>query len=105
MLGDILKNPGIPGFKYNDINTKFGTVFSDLFQILFYLAAFLAFFWFVWGAFQYILAGGEKESLANARKRMTWAIIGFIFILLSFALTKYVFEILQPNSISFPFGS
>ena len=104
MLGDLLKGTDIPGFKYN-FNTKFGTVFSDLFLIVFYLSAFLAFFWFVWGAFQYILAGGDKEHIASARKRMTWAIVGLIFILLSFTIAKFVFEILKPNVISFPFGT
>ena len=102
MLGDILKNTAIPGFKYS-FNTKLGTIISDLFLIVFYLSAFIAFFWFVWGAFQYILAGGDKEHIANARKRMTWAIVGLIFILLSFTIAKFVFEILEPNIISLPF--
>lgn len=104
MLGDILKSADIPGFKYN-FNTKLGTIMSDLFLVVFYLSAFIAFFWFVWGAFQYILAGGDKEHLANARKRMTWSIIGLIIILLAYTITKFAFEILKPNVISFPFGT
>jgi len=39
---------------------------SPLLNIVFYIAVFLAFYFLVWGAFQYILAGGKKEELAKA---------------------------------------
>lgn len=82
----------------NPVASKFtdlGSVLSALFQIIFYLAIFLAFAWLAWGAFQYLFAGGKKEELAKARTRITWAIIGLIIILLAFTLTQFGAEILQ----------
>ncbi|QQG43766.1 MAG: hypothetical protein HYW45_01955 [Candidatus Daviesbacteria bacterium] len=82
-----------PG-KFNNL----GDVISGLLNMTFYLAAFLAFFWIVWAAFQYIAAGGDKQKLAQARSRIIWAIVGLIMIALAFAVAQFAKEILQPNS-------
>lgn len=100
MLGDILRDPhlGMPStlFNFGPASTL-GTVLSSLFQIAFSLAAFLAFFWFVWGAFQYIFAGGDKEKLGKARSRITWAIIGLVIASTSFLIAQFASAILQPK--------
>lgn len=106
MLDNILKDSklGLPNtFKFGP-ETKLNDVLSDLFIIIIYLAGFLAFFWFVWGAFQYIFAGGDKEKLARARARITWSIVGFIIVLLSFTLSTFVARILKLQIIYWPFG-
>lgn len=71
------------------------SILSPLLNIVFYLAAFFAFYWLVWGAFQYILAQGKKEELAKAKARITWALIGLIVIFLAFILAKFASEILK----------
>lgn len=87
----------VPGLKFSGSQATLGAILSDLFIIALYLAIFLTFFWLVWGTFQYLFAGGNKESLAKARSRITWAIVGFIIILLAFAITQYAAQILQPR--------
>ena len=42
---------------------------TPLLNIVFYIAAFLAFYYLVWGVFQYIMAQGKKEDLAKARAK------------------------------------
>lgn len=98
MLNDILKTPnfGIPGFKFGPTSTL-GDIISGFFQIAFFLAGFLAFFWFVWGAFQYIFAGGDKEKLGKARSRITWAIVGLIIVALAFTISQFAQQILKPR--------
>lgn len=66
---------------------------SPLLNIVFYIAAFLAFYYLVWGAFQYILAGGKKEELAKARQRISWALVGLIVVFLAYFIAKYGAEI------------
>jgi NADH:ubiquinone oxidoreductase subunit 6 (subunit J) len=58
-------------------------------NVLFYVGAILVFAWLVWGVFAYILARGEKEDLAKARARIMWALIGFLFLIISFAISQY----------------
>lgn len=79
-----------------------GDVISGLFNITFYLATFLAFFWIVWAAFQYIAAGGDKQKLAQARSRITWALVGLLIIALAFLIAKYIAEILKPVGTIIP---
>lgn len=74
-----------------------GNTVSNVLILIFAIAAFLAFFWLIWGAFQYLFAGGDKEGLAKARARITWAIVGLIFVFLAFILTQFIAQILQPT--------
>jgi ABC-type uncharacterized transport system permease subunit len=83
-----------PGFKF--YNSDAGAVISSAIELVIYISAFLMFFWLIWGVFQYIFAGGDKEQLARARKRITWAIIGFFIVLLAFTISRFLGDIFQP---------
>lgn len=89
--GSQVNIPAPPGFKFaNDPSQQtLGYVISQFFQVFFYIAGFLLFFWLLWGVFQYIFAGGNKEALGKARQRITWAIFGFIFVAVSFLISQY----------------
>lgn len=74
--------------------TDLATFLSGLLNIAFYIGAFMAFYWLVWGAFQYILAKGDKEGLAKARARITWAIVGLMVILTAYLIATFAAQIL-----------
>jgi hypothetical protein len=97
MVGEILKLPdfGIEGFKFG--TSKLGEVISQALIVIYFICTFVAFFWLVWGAFEYITAGGEKEKLAHAKNRIMWAIVGLLIILASFMIAQYTQEILKPR--------
>lgn len=108
MEGLALEVPGsntqFTGPEVGQFPTKFpagqftvGKFLTDLLPVIFYLATFLAFFWLVWGAFQWILAGGNKEAVAKAKSRITWAIVGLILILLAFAVAQWARDIMRPQ--------
>lgn len=46
--------------------------------------------YFLWGAVDWILSGGDKEKVSNARKKMTNAIIGLVLLALSFAIIRTI---------------
>ena len=85
-----------------DINSL-GDLISVFLNIVFYAAGFLAFYYLVWGALSYIMAQGNKESLAKARNRIKWAIIGMLVTLMSFLIAKYAGEIFTPGRGGVPF--
>ena len=59
---------------------------------LFFAAGTIAFvLMFVWGAVQMILSGGDKEAIAKARARITWAIVGTTLM----ALSYFIFQLLE----------
>lgn len=97
-------NP-VPGlsdiFNANPVASKFtklGDVISGLLNIIFYVVVFVAFYFLIWGAFNYIMAQGKKEDLAKARDRITWALIGLMVVLLAYFIAKFVTELLKTNT-------
>ena len=93
-------------FGANPVKSKFTNLadfLSGLLNIVFYLAIFLAFFWLIWGSFQYMFAQGEKEKLAKARERMKWAVIGLGIVLMSYSLARFASEIFPPGKGGLPF--
>lgn len=57
---------------------------NEFAKVAIYIGAFLMFFWMAWGIFDYIRAEGNKEALAKARKRIQWAVAGFVILMVSF---------------------
>lgn len=54
------------------------------------LAGVIAVFLIVYSGIQYITSGGDKEKVDHARKRLTYAIIGLIFIFMSFMIINFI---------------
>ncbi|MBI2196138.1 hypothetical protein HYU45_00855 [Candidatus Daviesbacteria bacterium] len=90
-LNDIFKANPAPQFK------NLGDLLSGLLNIILFAAAFVAFFYILWGAFSYITAQGKKEDLAKARSRITWAIIGLIVVFLAFIISRFIAEVFKPK--------
>lgn len=91
--GEDIPQPFPVGDKFTDL----ASVLSGLLNIIFYLAVFLAFYWLVWGAWQYIVSGGNKENLAKARSRIKWALVGLLVTLMAYFIAKYAGEIFAPR--------
>jgi sorbitol-specific phosphotransferase system component IIBC len=44
----------------------------------------------IWSGIGWMIAGGDKEKLQKAQKRLTHAIIGFIILICVFAIANFV---------------
>lgn len=77
-----------------------GAFVSRLLEVGLYIGGVLMFFWAIWGVFDYIRAEGNKDSLAKARKKIQWAIVGFIILLLSFLISEFISSILVPGGLN-----
>jgi vacuolar-type H+-ATPase subunit I/STV1 len=89
---------GYPFLKPELSGGDIGSIISAFLSLTLLIGGFLMFIWFVWGVFEYIFAGGNKDALGKARKRMTWAIVGFLLFALSFAVSQYASTIFKPTS-------
>ena len=50
-----------------------------------------------WGGLQWIQSEGDKQKLSSAKSRITWAIIGFIILLLSYTFVNAVGYLFKVN--------
>lgn len=85
---------GNPATNFLPQTTTVSTVVSGMLEIALYVGGALMFFWAIWGVFDYIRAEGNKEGLAKARKKIQWAIVGFVILILSFFISSALEPIL-----------
>lgn len=75
--------------------TSLGVIINNIFIIIFIVAALAVLFMLVIGAFQWIMSGGDKEAVGNARKRITNALIGLAILALAFFIITIIGRILN----------
>lgn len=79
-------------------STKIGSI-SDLVGAIINwslgLAGAFAVIAIVYSGIMYITAGGDAEKAANARKNLTWAIIGIVIIMLALVIVNTVIEVIK----------
>lgn len=76
-------------------------ILGNIITLIFTVAAVAFVIMFLWAAVQMILSGGDKESLAKARGRITWAIIGIVLLSLSFVVFRVLGSLTGFNIILF----
>lgn len=53
-------------------------------------AAVLAVFFIVWAGIQFVKSEGDKEKIVNARKTLTYATLGLLFVALVFIMLNLI---------------
>lgn len=64
----------------------FSNLIPSLIGILLVAGAIIFFFWFLLGAIQWTMSGGDKVSKENARNRVTNALVGLVVMLSLYAI-------------------
>ena len=65
-------------------------VLNNLITLIYIIAGIVFIFMLLWGAFQWLTSGGEKEAVAAARGRIINAIIGIILFAVAFTIIQIV---------------
>lgn len=63
---------------------------NGLIGLIYIFASIVFTFMLLWGALQWTMSGGDKEAVAAARRRITYAFIGIILFAIAFAIIKVV---------------
>ncbi len=63
---------------------------SSILTIVFILVALLALAYLIWGGIKWVLSGGDKAKVDAARKTIIYAIVGLIFIFMSFFIVNFI---------------
>lgn len=88
--GSVERVDGFPSLKPDLSAATLGSLLSQIFNLVLMIGAAVMLFWLFWGIFQYIFSGGKKESLAKARSRLIYAVVGFFLLALSLALQQFI---------------
>lgn len=101
--GEVINPPSTPAQGSLKYFPDLASVLTPLLSIAFYIAIFLAFYYLVWGAFAYMMARGNKEDLAKARARITWALVGLLVVVMAFLIAQFAGQIFPPTKGGLPF--
>lgn len=76
-------------FGFGDI-ASLGAGTSKLVGPVFSIAAAAVVLYLLIGAFKYLISGGNKEQIAEARAMITHAIIGFMILIFAFLILQFL---------------
>ena len=68
-----------------------------LINFLYPIAGAVALLFLLWGGIKFIRSGGEPKSVEEAKKTMTWALLGLALIFLLWAILAVIAEITGVN--------
>lgn len=83
-LSDTQKGHGIIA------NTGLNTLLGNSLTVVFAVAAILVLAMLIWGGVEWVLSGGDKEKVGNARKRIISSLLGLVVIALAYVILKVV---------------
>ena len=67
---------------------ELGKFINNMITLAFGLALLVVLVMLIWGAFEWITSGGDKEAVGKARNRIINALIGLAVMAVAFALAK-----------------
>lgn len=85
-LQNLLGRSGNPDIEISNILSRFV-------ELLYMGASLIFVLYFLWSSIEFIYSQGNKEQIAEARGRITWAIIGIFILALTFVLLKVLSQI------------
>lgn len=99
IFGKILPPPGLESFSQPE--SAISRILTVGIRVFFIVAGLVALYYMLWGGFDWITSGGQKEKLETARNRLTNAIIGLFFIVLALAIVGTLEQLAFKHQICF----
>lgn len=81
-VGDLKVTPPTQGY------SNLGAFVTNMLTLAFGLAVLVVLVMLVWGAFEWITSGGDKDAVSKARNRIINALIGLAVLAVAYALTR-----------------
>lgn len=85
-----------------DPNISIGQLISNALTIVFIVAALLVLVYLIWGAFQWITSGGDKEGIGKARDKIIQSLVGLVILALAFLIVRVVGQIVNIDILNLP---
>lgn len=80
--------------------SKFAGFIALILRLGLIIAAVLSLLYLLWGGLDWVVSGGDKASVENARNKIIHAIIGLALVALTVALLQFVGGFLQINLLN-----
>lgn len=102
--GTGITNPTIGGLGDNAEKAKSGELFTgyfvDIWNAVITVGALIVLIMFLWGALEWITAGGDPGKIEKARSRILQSLIGLIILVSSFVIIGFISQTLFGENFS-----
>lgn len=86
-----ITNTAVPGGDSPDKSpAQFAVTIATLWQTLIIVGGLAFILYFLWGGLQWIMAGGDKSKIEEARGKITQGLIGLAILAASFVIIKFL---------------
>ena len=75
--------------------TDLPALFTRISSFLLWLGTAMLTLMIIWGAFQILTAAGNEEQISKGRRTITWAVIGYILLLVATGINLIIKDILS----------
>ena len=93
-LNDIFGTPVVPpgpnALYKGEVTDNIALLFAFIIKIALGLGGLLLLIYLLWGAFDIVTSGGDKENAAKARTKLTNAVIGIIILVAVIVIWNYL---------------
>jgi hypothetical protein len=86
--------PAATGFRNPLQDASFQALLRTIVSNFLAFAGILAILMIIWNAFRYIIAAGNEEAVKTAKSGLLWSVLGFVTILISWALIRITASLL-----------
>lgn len=70
--------------------------------LLFTFSILLTLFFLIYGGISFIISGGDKQKVVNARQKLTFAIVGLIVVLLAYFIVNVIYNLFGLEFVRVP---
>lgn len=86
-----ITNTAVPGGSSpGDSPRQFAITIATLWQTLILVGGLAFLLFFLWGGLQWILAGGDKGKIEEARGKITQGLVGLAILAASYVIIKFI---------------
>ena len=72
-------------------------LFQLILNALFQFAGIVALFFVIFSGIKFLTSGGDEKKIEEARKTLTFAIIGLVLILIAIPIVNFIANIVDPS--------
>jgi len=86
-----ITNTAVPGGDNPESGgSQFAITFATLWQTIIIVGGLAFLLYFLWGGIQWILSGGDKSKLEEAKSKITQGLIGLAILGASYVIVKFI---------------
>lgn len=95
-------NQGLEGFKFKD--ASIGQIVTAILPYIFFVAGVALLLFFIFAGYRMMFSGGDPKAMADAKSKMTYAVIGFVIVFMAYWIAGFIGQFLGLSDFNTMFG-